>query len=145
MSKLFSPAGALRVLSLALGVFVFFMGLDKIDWLSNGSELAGRLREWREAASPFARWYLDTVALPGASVFARVVPLAELAAGTALILGLRIRLAAALVFLMVVNFHVAAGVMFRYDYLINAYGLPVLGGLLALALGGARLPLSAGK
>jgi hypothetical protein len=36
-------------------------------------------------------------------------------------------------------------VMFRYDYLINAYGLPVLGGLLALAVGGARLPFSVSK
>jgi len=46
---------------------------------------------------------------------------------------------------MVINFHIAADVMFRYDYLINAYGLPVLGGLLALAVGGTRLPFSASK
>ena len=52
------------------------------------------------------------------------------------------RLAAALTLLMVINFHVAADVMFRYDYLFNAYGPPVLGGLLALAIGGVRLPLS---
>jgi hypothetical protein len=36
-------------------------------------------------------------------------------------------------------------VLFHYRYLTNGYGLPVLGGLLALALGGSRLPLSLSK
>ena len=34
------------------------------------------------------------------------------------------------------------GVLLRYSYLWNGYGPPVLGGLLALAIGGARLPFS---
>ena len=56
------------------------------------------------------------------------------------------RLAAALAFLMVLNFHFAADLIFRYSYLINAYGLPILGGLLALAVGGGtRLPFSVSK
>jgi uncharacterized membrane protein YphA (DoxX/SURF4 family) len=97
-------------------------------------------------ARPAARWYLDTIAIPGAPVFARVVVLAELAAGTALILGTRVRVAAALAFLMVLNFHFAADLIFRYAYLTNAYGLPILGGLLALAVGGGtRLPFSVSK
>jgi len=44
--------------------------------------------------------------------------------------------------LMVINFHFAADIIFRYDYLINAYGLPILGGLAALALHGKKLPMS---
>ena len=145
-ARIGSPAGALRIVSLALGVFLLFMSLDKIEWLTDGTILAGRLQEWRGTARPLARWYLDIVALPGAAVFARVVVLAELAAGTALILGTKVRLAAALAFLMVLNFHFAADVIFRYSYLTNAYGLPILGGLLALALGGGtRLPFSVSK
>jgi hypothetical protein len=35
--------------------------------------------------------------------------------------------------------------MFEYRYLTNGYGPPVVGGLLALALGGAALPLSLRK
>ena len=142
LPKAGSHAWALRALSIAMGVFLIFMGLDKIGWLMDGSILTRRLLEWRGMARPFARWYIDTIALPGAPMFARLVPLAELAAGTALMLGMRVRLAAALALLMVINFHVAADVMFRYDYLSNAYGPPVLGGLLALAIGGVRLPLS---
>ena len=38
-----------------------------------------------------------------------------------------------------------AGYIFKYSYLTNGYGLPVLGGTLALALGGARLPFSLRK
>lgn len=132
----------LRVLSIALGVFLLFMGLDKIDWFLDSGFLERRLQEWRGTARPMARWYLDMVAIPGAPIFARVVPLAELAAGSALILGFWVRWAAALVMLMVVNIHFAADIMFRYAYLINGYGLPILGGLAALALGGKKLPMS---
>ena len=115
------------------------------DWLSDSTMLTRRLQEWRGMVRPLARWYLDTVAIPGAPIFARVVVLAELAAGTALILGVKIRLAAALALLMVLNFHLASDLVFRYNYLINAYGLPILGGLLALAVGGTRLPFSVSR
>jgi uncharacterized membrane protein YphA (DoxX/SURF4 family) len=146
LGRIGSPAGALRILSLALGVFLIFMSLDKIGWLTDGTILIRRLEEWRGMARPLARCYIDNVALPGAPVFARVVVLAEMAAGAALILGFRVRLAAMLAFLMVLNFHFAADLIFRYSYLINAYGLPILGGLLALAVGGGtRLPFSVSK
>ena len=79
---------------------------------------------------------------PGAPAFARLVPLGELAAGAALFLGFRVRIAATVALLMVINFHIASGVMFHYPYLTNGYGLPVIGGLLALAIGGRQLPFS---
>ena len=145
LARIVSPAGALRLLSLCMGIFLIFMGLGKISWLLDAGILTRMLEQWRGTARPIAAWYLDTLAIPGAPVFARVVPLAEMAAGAALLLGVRIRLAAALALLMVVNFHVASDVMFRYSYLSNGYGPPILGGLLALALGGTRLPFSAAK
>lgn len=136
---------ALRLVSVAMGIFLVFMGLDKIDWFLNAAPLSQQLQQWRGMARPLARWYIDTIALPGAPVFARIVPLAELAAGSAFLLGVRVRLAAMLALAMIVNFHVAADVMFRYEYLWNAYGPPVLGSLLALAVGGVRLPFSLSK
>ena len=145
LGRMASCGGALRILSVALGVFLIFMGLDKIEFLTDSGILRQRLEEWRGMAGPLASWYLDTLAIPGAPIFSRLVVLAELAAGSALVLGVKVRPAATLALLMVINFHIAADVMFRYDYLINAYGLPVLGGLLALAVGGARLPLSVSK
>ena len=141
-----TSASGLRVLSIALGVFLIFMGLDKVDWLVDSSLLVGRLQEWRESAPPMARWYLDTIALPGAPVFARLVPVGELAAGAALVCGIKVRLAASVSLLMVLNFHFASDVLFHYSYFTNAYGPPVLGGLLALAIGGgSRLPFSLSK
>ncbi|MGH9370914.1 MAG: hypothetical protein ACRD15_05230 [Vicinamibacterales bacterium] len=46
---------------------------------------------------------------------------------------------------MVLNFHFAMGVLLQYSYLWNGYGPPVLGGLLALVIGGARLPFSVSR
>jgi thiosulfate dehydrogenase [quinone] large subunit len=138
-------AAGLRVLSIALGVFLIFMGLDKIGWLMDSGLLTGRLQQWRASAPPLSAWYLDTIAIPGAPFFARLVLLAELSAGAALIAGVKVRLAAALSLVMVLNFHFAADVLLHYSYLSNAYGPPVLGGLLALAVGGTRLPLSVSK
>ena len=145
LSRAASAAGGLRVLSVVLGTFLIFMGIDNISWLTDDSVLAGRFREWLETAPAPSRWYLENVAIPGTPVFARLVPLAELTAGAALVCGVKVRLAAALALLMVANFHFASDLLFHYSYLTNPYGLPVMGGLLALAIGGTGLPLTLSK
>lgn len=130
----------LRVLSICMGVFMLFMGISKFGWLTDTGVLAGRFQEWREVAPPASRWYLENIAIPGLPVFARIVVIAEISTGIALILGFRVRLVAALAFLMILNFHFASDVLLHYAYLTNGFGLPVMGSLLALAIGGARLP-----
>jgi hypothetical protein len=37
---------------------------------------------------------------------------------------------------MALNFHVASGALFKYSFLTNGYGLPVLGSTLALVFAG---------
>jgi hypothetical protein len=136
----------LRVLSLILGVFLLFMGIDKLGWFTDGGAfLARRLGEWAGAVPAPSRWFLQTIAIPGVAVFSKLVPLGELLTGAALFAGFRVRVAASVALLMVLTFHVASGVIFRFDYLINGYGPPVIGGLLALALGGRGLPFSIAK
>ena len=135
----------LAVLRLALGVFLLSQGLGKLNWLFNSSPVLQQLQSWLPAAWPANRWYLSSVAIPWAPVFARLVVLGEIACGLALIFGVFTRLAAGLGFLMVLNFHFASGAMFQFRFLTNVYGLPVLGSLLALTIGGARLPLSLRK
>ena len=83
--------------------------------------------------------------IPGAPIFARLVLFGELATGVSFILGALSRTAAIVAFLMVLNIHFASGALFQYRFLTNGYGLPVLGGLLALAIGGAALPMSLRK
>lgn len=135
------PAAAgLRALALCLGVFLVFHGIGKLAWLTDSGPLNAALQGWLKDAPPTSRWYLETFAIPGVPMFARLVALGELVGGTALVVGFWPRLAAAAAFLMVLNFHVASGALFQDRFMTNAYGLPVLGGLLALAIGGARLP-----
>ena len=133
---------ALRVLSLALGVFFFFMALDKRTWIGQPDLLATQLTGWLANAPAPSRWYLETIAIPGARMFAPLVLAGEFAVALALLAGVWVRPAAVAGMFMVVNFHFAMGVMLSWAYLWNGYGPPVLGGLLALAIGGASLPFS---
>jgi uncharacterized membrane protein YphA (DoxX/SURF4 family) len=130
------------VLSLFLGVFILFMGLNKLAWLSDPGVLISQLNDWLATSPAASKWYLRTFAIPGAPVFAYLVPAGELGTGTALLLGFKPRLAALVGLFMVLNFHFAMGVILQSSYLWNPYGPPVLGGLLALVIGGAGLPFS---
>ncbi len=134
----------LSVTRICLGVFLLFQGLGKYQWFADSSILAGRFHEWLTMAAPgsISRWYLDRIALPGLPVFARLVPLGEIASGLALIVGFYTPVFAFIAFFMVLNFAVASGLIFTYSYLTNGYGLPVIGSTLGLAIGGARLPWS---
>lgn len=135
----------LRVLACLLGVFFIFNALDKAAWLTDSGMLAARLEGWLEHAPPSTRWYIETVAMPGVPLFARLIPVTELTAGAALVLGFWTRLAATVALLMVANVHVARGFIYDPAFLIDGTGLPVLGGLLALVIGGANLPFSVSK
>ena len=130
---------ALRVL---LGVFFVCEGLLKYAWLFKSEALAARLAAWQAGAHEWSAWYLQHVAVPYAPVFARLVVLGELACGLALLLGVWTRAAAIVALFMVLNFHVASSAIFRPSFLTDGYGLPVLGGLLALGIGAGRLPWS---
>ena len=140
-----SGAGGLRVLSVFMGAFLVSMGYGKLGWLTDSSILVAELRNWWGSAPALSRWYIDTVAIPGAPVFARLVLFGELASGAALLAGFRVRLAAGVALLMVLNFHATMGVLFQWAYLTNGYGLPVVGGLAALAIGARRLPFSVSR
>jgi thiosulfate dehydrogenase [quinone] large subunit len=137
-----SAGWGLTALRLCLGVFFLFMGIGKLGWFASSAALRNSLTEWASAAPAISRMYIETLCLPGVEVFARLVPLGELAVGIAFLVGGYTRMAATIGLLMILNFHFASGIIFTYGYLTNGYGLPVIGGLLALALGGAALPLS---
>jgi uncharacterized membrane protein YphA (DoxX/SURF4 family) len=136
-----SQAYGLALLRILAGVFFLFHGIEKVGWLASSQPLADRFAGFLSEASPLNRWYLDRL-LPGLPVFARVVVLGELAAGLALITGFWRRLAAVLALALVLNDHLASGAMFRYAFLIDASGLPLVGALLALAMAAGPLPWS---
>jgi len=145
-----APAAAggavgLRILAVMLGVFFIAMSFSQIAWLIDGGILLRTFQLSLEKAPPSVRWYLETVCIPGAPIFARLVPIGELCAGVALIAGVRTRMAATVAFLMVLNFHFATGAFWSPAFLRDGTGLPVLGGLLALAISGSRLPFSVSR
>jgi uncharacterized membrane protein YphA (DoxX/SURF4 family) len=132
-----SKGHGLRALSVALRFPVLHED-QEAGLVEDPGPLVETLRKWQDGGPLASRWYIEKLALPGAPLFARVVPLAELSAGVALVCGFQMRLAAGLALGMILNFHFAADVIFHYKYLTNGYGLPVLAPL-ALALGGTRL------
>jgi uncharacterized membrane protein YphA (DoxX/SURF4 family) len=135
----------LRILAVMLGIFFIAMSFTKIAWLTDSGILLQRFQQWLPNATPSVRWYLETVCIPGAPLFARLVPIGEFCAGIALIVGFWTRMAAIATFLMVLNFHFATSAFWSPAFLRDGTGLPVLGGLLALAVSGARLPFSASR
>ena len=134
----------LAIIRMFLGVFFIFEGLSKYEWFASTSILAGQFHQWLQAAAPgsLSRWYLEHLAMPGLPVFARLVPLGEFCSGIALLVGFWTPFFALVAFLVALNFHVASGAIFKFSFLINGYGLPVLGATLGLAIGGVRLPWS---
>ena len=84
-------ATGLRVLSLFLGIFFVCMGLDKLAWLSDPGLLSKQLDDWLATSPPASQWYLRTIAIPGAPMFARLVLAGELGTGVALLIGFKLR------------------------------------------------------
>lgn len=141
----FDRQGAgLTLLRILLGVFFLFQGLRHLPWLLDPAPLSQQLVTWEHSAraGSISALYLQRVAVPFAAVLARLVPLGEIGAGLAMIVGFWTPLFALIALMLIVNFHIASGALFRYSFLTNPFGLPVLGGTLALALGGVRLPWS---
>jgi uncharacterized membrane protein YphA (DoxX/SURF4 family) len=134
----------LAIIRVSIGVFFIFEGLGKWRWFADSSILANQLAGWQHATAPgsASAAYLGRVALPFVTVFARLVPLAELGSGIALVVGFWTPLFACVAFFMALNFQFASGALFKYSFLSSGYGLPVLGSTLGLAVGGTRLPWS---
>jgi uncharacterized membrane protein YphA (DoxX/SURF4 family) len=127
---------ALLAVRIALGVFFIFEGWDKLPWMLNPGLLTAALHKWAETGVPASKWYIETILVPGVPLFARLVFLGEIATGLALLSGVWLRPAAVIAFLMVLNIHFAHSSIFQYGFLSKGDGLPILGGLLALAFAG---------
>ena len=127
---------ALLAVRIALGVFFIFEGWDKLPWMLDSGLLTVALKKWADTGVPVSKWYIETILIPGVPVFARLVFLGEVATGLALLSGVWLRSAAIIAFLMVLNIHFAHSSIFQYGFLSKGDGLPILGGLLALAIAG---------
>jgi uncharacterized membrane protein YphA (DoxX/SURF4 family) len=134
----------LALLRVCIGIFFIFEGIGKIRWFTDTSLLAAQLRGWAQAmpAGSWSHAYLERLAMPYSSIFARLVPLGEITSGVALVAGFWTPFFALVAFFMALNFQFGSGALFKYGFFTSGYGLPVLGSTLALAFGGVRLPWS---
>src|SRR5215471_20298184 len=135
-SRLNTEKIGLLILRLALGIFFIFEGWDKLPWLSHPESLRVILQQWAETGMPSVKRYVESVLIPGVPIFARLVFLGEVGAGLALFFGLWTRPVAVVTLLMVLNIHIAHSSIFQYEFLSKGDGLPILGGLLAVAIAG---------
>lgn len=132
----------LRILALGVGVFFLAMSYNKIAWIMEPDLLAQRFQRWLPNASWYARPYLEAVAIPGAAVFARLVPIGEFLTALALIAGAYTNIAAGLALLMIAQFHLATSSYSSVEFLRDGTGPPLFAALIALAIGGGQLPMS---
>lgn len=130
-----AQGAAFVLLRVCLGVFMVAYGWQKWPWLVDARPVADQLVAWLADAPPIGRWYLERI-IPGAPVFARLVPLSAMAGGAALAMGLWTRVAAVLCLLSVLSLQFASGAVFRLAYLADPAGLPLVGGLVALLIAG---------
>src|SRR4051794_16592873 len=95
-------AAGLVLIRISVGVYIFFVGYSKVSWLLDASPWTNQLSQWAVGATPISRWYLDRI-VPGAPIFARIIPIAEMIGGVALMFGFWTRIAAGLCLGMVLN------------------------------------------
>jgi uncharacterized membrane protein YphA (DoxX/SURF4 family) len=130
----------LALLRIAAGISILGPGLHKLGWFAH-PELEQTLASWAEhAPNSMVLRYLHAVT-PHHSLLARVVAVGEIGVGTMLILGFLTPLAAALAFVMIVNYHFASGAMFKLDYITGQNGLTYLLVFPTLFLGRAGVAL----
>ena len=125
------------LLRLALGALFLNAGLSKINdgWLTSDQELLSSLTTYQQKASTdWQKRYLETVALPYVSIWAKMIPLGEVALGASLLLGLLTRFSTAMGIIMVLNLHAANGNLFTFGFFQTPYAALVLACLLALFL-----------
>lgn len=132
----------MRILAFGVGVFFLAMSVNKITWLMEPELLAQRFQRWLPNASWYARPYLEAVAIPGAPLFARLVPIGEFLTALALLAGVYTNIAAALALLMIAQFHLATSSYSSLEFLRDGTGPPLFAALIALALTGGPLPMS---
>ena len=135
---------ALRILTFGLGIFFLAMSHNKLAWFSDPAQLTQRFQRWLPAAAPYARVYLEIVAIPGSDIFARVVPVAEFLTAVSMLTGLYANVAAAAALFMILNFHTATSSFSSAEFLWDGTGPPMFAALIAIAVGGRRLPFSLG-
>jgi len=125
---------ALAILRITTGLFLFTMGLGKLEWYASTDPLTGRLEFYYDNAPTISQWYQDVIGKPLVGIWSVAIPTAELLGGLALILGLLTRLTGVVMIVMVLNLNFANGNLFGLTLFSNPFNGLLLGALFAITI-----------
>ncbi len=128
---------ALVILRITTGLFLFTMGLGKLEWYTSTEPLTERLDFYYEDAPAISQWYQDVIAKPFIGLWSILIPTAELLGGLALTIGLLTRLTGMVMIVMVLNLNFANGNLLGLTLFSNPFN-----GLLLAVLFGITLAAS---
>ncbi len=124
------------LLRIALGALLFSIGINKINsgWLTSNQELVTSLNDYAEKATGFQQQYLQTVAMPYVSIWAKMIAIGETAIGASLLIGLLARFSSLMGIIMVFNLHAANGNLYTLKFFQTPWGAVVIACFLILFL-----------
>ncbi len=126
----------LFIIRLALGALMLHGGFEKYQegWLRNSAPLQASLESFQQHASAYQLRYLESVALPYASLWSKLICAGELALGVSLLLGCLVRLSTLVGMVYVLNLYAANGTLFSLSFFASPWSALLFSALLALFL-----------
>lgn len=111
------------IVRLALAGLFLHLGISKIDdgWLQSPEKLLDSLNNIHQKASGMHLWYLDSIAIPYASLWSKLMAIGESALGLSLLFGLLARLSSSIAIFMLLNFHAANGMLYSLNFFGSAW------------------------
>ena len=124
------------VLRLAIGGLFLSLGIGKIHegWLTDPAPLEKSLNNFHQHAAGPQLTYLDSVAIPYAGIWSKLMAVGETAVAVSLLLGLLVRLSSLVAIIMVANLHAATGNLFSLNFFGSPWAAVLIAGLLVLFL-----------
>ena len=121
---------------LAIGGLFLSIGLEKYHsgWLTNSQPLLDSLEHYLQHAAGVQLTYLNSVAIPYASIWSKLMTIGELAVAISLLLGLFVRFSSLIAIVMVLNFSAANGNLFSLNFFGSPWAALLLAGLLTTFL-----------
>lgn len=119
------------------GLFLFSMGVGKLEWYTSTEPLNERLDFYYEDAPAISQWYQDAIAKPLVGLWSILIPSGEILGGLALTLGLLTRLTGVAMIIMVLNLNFANGNLFGLTLFNNPFNGLLLAALFAVTFAAA--------
>lgn len=128
---------SLIILRIMTGLFLFSMGVGKLEWYTSTEPLNERLDFYYQDAPAISQWYQDTIAKPLVGLWSILIPSCEILGGLALTLGLLTRLTGVAMIIMVLNLNFANGNLFGLTLFNNPFNGLLLAALFAVTFAAA--------